>query len=150
VCLAKISSALKMARFALCLGLKIEPGLGQEFALRNEDRRIVAGREILRNHGRNNISPPHDRVYPDPRTNHTNSLLLDFPGVQSVIPLGAYRMMFSHESFEIFSFHLCPLLYTPRSKKDFTFNPVAVLVPRMYPSMISRVLRGFPCQFVLM
>ena len=26
----------------------------------------------------------------------------------------------------------------------------AVVVPRMYPSMISRVLRGFPCQFLLM
>ena len=30
LCLAKISSALKMARFALCLGLNREPGLGQE------------------------------------------------------------------------------------------------------------------------
>jgi hypothetical protein len=30
VCLAKILSAQKMARFALCLGLKREPGLGQE------------------------------------------------------------------------------------------------------------------------
>jgi len=80
-------------------------------ALRTEDRRIVAGREILRNHGRNNNSPPQDRVYLDPRTNHTNSLLLDFPGVQSVIPLGAYRMMFSHESFEIFNFHFLSYSY---------------------------------------
>jgi len=30
VCLAKISCAQKMARFALCLGLKRGPGLGQE------------------------------------------------------------------------------------------------------------------------
>jgi hypothetical protein len=30
LCLAKISSALKIARLALCLGLKREAGFGQE------------------------------------------------------------------------------------------------------------------------
>ena len=40
----------------------------------------------------------------------TSSLLLDFPRVQRVIPLGAHGVRFYLESFKIFTFHLLPSL----------------------------------------
>ena len=59
-------------------------------------------------------------------------------------------MRFDLKPFQIFALYLLPSLIEASIQKAMTFNPVAVLVPRMYPNMISRVLRGLPCQFVLM
>ena len=63
-----------------------------------------------------------DRVHADPLTNHTSSLLLDFPRVQSVIPLGAYRMRFRFESFEIFTLHLLSSLINASVQEGFHFQ----------------------------
>ena len=92
--------------------------------------------------GESTIPPPQDRVYPDPRTNHTNSLLVYLPGVQSVIPPGAYRMMFSHESFEIFSFHLLSSLIYASVQEGFHFQSCSRARPSNVPQHDFQGLEG--------
>jgi hypothetical protein len=87
------------------------------------------------------IRQPLYRVYPDPRTNHTNSLLLDFPGVQSVIPLGAYRMMFSHE-FEIFTFDLLSSLINTSVQEGFHLQSCSRARPPNVPQHDFQSLEG--------
>jgi hypothetical protein len=89
-------------------------------------------------YGRRRLSETHVRLLPG------------FPRVERVVPFGTYGVRFNLESLEIFTLHLLPSLIEASVQEALTFNPVAVVVPRMYPNMISRVLGGFPCQFMLM
>lgn len=76
-------------------------------------------------------------------------LLLDFPQVQRAVPLGAHGMRFDLELFEIFTFHLLPSLIKASIQECSYFQSGSRARSPNDANMVSRVLRGFPCQFVL-
>jgi hypothetical protein len=69
--------------------------------------------------------------------------------MKGVIPLRAYGMFFQPETVDVIARYSSSSRIKAFIQEGLTLNPVTVLVPPIYPSIISKVLSGFPSQFLL-
>jgi hypothetical protein len=104
---------------------EIEPRLAQpgEFTSYNLGASRTFQREAVVGSGKNSAQEPIDADSGEGQCFLTRfRLLLNFPRVQRVIPLGAYGVKFYLESFEIFTFHFLSFLINASVQEGLHFQ----------------------------